>query len=56
MSNSKSEKKDIGREDRRSNSEQTVETEKQVQTEQPGVTYEQKKKEKIQAYTSAVPF
>ena len=29
----KKEEKEIGREDRRSNSEQTIETEKQVQTE-----------------------
>ena len=50
------EEKEIGSEDRRSNSEQTIETEKQVQTEQPGVTFEQKQKEKIQAYTSAVLF
>ena len=52
----KKEEKEIGREDRRSNSEQTTETEKQVQTEQPIVTCEQKQKEKIQAYTSVVPF
>ena len=39
-----------------SNSEQTAETEKQVQSKQPGVTAEQKQKENIQAYTSAVPF
>ena len=39
-----------------SNSEHTVETDKQVQTEQPGVTCEQKQKEKVQAYTSAVLF
>ena len=50
------EEKEIGKDDRRSNSEQTVETEKQVQIEQPVVTCEQKQKEKIQAYTSAVPF
>ena len=65
MSSSRAEKKDmtyqkeekeIGREDKRSNSEQTIETEKQMQTEQLGVTCEQKQKEKIQAYTSAVPF
>ena len=64
MSSSRAEKKEktyqkeereIGREERMSNSEQTVETEKQVQTEQPRVTCEQKQKEKIQAYTSAVP-
>ena len=65
MSNSRAEKKEktdqkedkeIEREDIRRNSEQTVETEKQVQTEHPGVTCEQKQKEKIQAYTSAVSF
>ena len=50
------EEKEIGREDRKSNSKQTTETEKQVQTEQPGVTCEEKQKEKIQAYTSAIPF
>ena len=36
------EEKEIGREDRRSNSRQTAVIEKQVQTEQPGVTCEQK--------------
>ena len=41
------EEKEIGRDDRRSNSEQTAETEKQVQTKQPVVTCEQKQKEKI---------
>ena len=50
------EEKEIGREDRRSNSEQIAEIEKQVQTEQPVVTCEQKQKEKIQVYTSAIPF
>ena len=50
------EEKEIGKDDRMSNSEQTAETEKQVQLKQPGVTGEQKQKEKIQAYTSAVPF
>ena len=48
--------KEIVREDRRINSKQTADTEKQVQIEQPGVTCEQKQKEKIQAYTSTVPF
>ena len=33
-----------------------LQTKKQVQLKQPGVTGEQKQKEKIQAYTSAVPF
>ena len=50
------EEKEIGKEDRMSNSEQTAETEKQVQLKQSGVTGEQKQKEKIQAYTSAIPF
>ena len=36
------EEKEIGREDRRSNSKKNAETKKQVQTEQPGVTCEQK--------------
>ena len=47
------EDKEIGRDDRMSNSEQTAETEKQVQT---GVTCEKKQKENIKAYTSTVPF
>ena len=50
------EEKEIGKEDRMSNLEQTIETEKQVQLKQPRVTGERKQKEKIQAYTSAVPF
>ena len=54
--NDKKEEKEIEREDRKSNLKQTAVTKKQVQTKQPGVTCEQKKKEKIQAYTSAVPF
>ena len=36
--------------------EMTTETEKQVQTEQPEKSSEQKKKEKDKAYTPAVPF
>ena len=47
------EENEIEREDKMSNLEQTTVTEKQVQTEQPGVTCEYKKKEKIQAYTFA---
>ena len=50
------EEKEIGKEDGMNNSEQTAETKKQVQLKQPGVTGEQKQKEKIQAYTFAVPF
>ena len=34
----------------------TAETENKVQTEQPGENHEQKQKEKVQAYTPAVPF
>ena len=34
----------------------TVEIEKKVQTEQPGENSEQRQKEKVQAYTPAVPF
>ena len=54
MTDQKNEK-EIGKEDRMRNLEQTAETEKQVQLKQPGVTGEQKQKEKIQAYTSAIP-
>ena len=50
------EEKEIGKEDKMSNLEQTAETKKQVQLKQPGVTGKQKQKEKIQAYTSTVPF
>ena len=50
------EEKEIERDDRMSNSEQIAETEKQVQTKQPGVTCEKTQKENIQAYTSTVPF
>ena len=54
MSNSRAKKKEMT--NKMSNLKQTAETEKQMQTEQPGVTCEQKQKEKIQAYISAVPF
>ena len=40
----------------RSMIERTIETEKQVQTEQPEKSSEQKQKEKVKAYTPAVPF
>ena len=36
--------------------ERTIETEKQVQTEQPKKSCEQKQKEKVKVYTPAVPF
>ena len=41
------EEKEIGKEDRRSNSEQTAETEKQVQLKQPGVTGEQNRRRRF---------
>ena len=36
--------------------ERTIEIEKQVQTKQPEKSSEQKQKEKVKAYTPAVPF
>ena len=65
MSSSRAEKKErseqeevkeTGEEDRKNNSEWTVETENKVHTEQHGKNCEQKQKEKAQAYTHAVPF
>ena len=50
------EDEETGRENRNSSSELTAETENKVQTEQPGKNCEQKQKEKVQAYTPAVPF
>ena len=41
------EDKEVRREDKMSNSEQTTETEKQVQTEQPGVTYVQNRRRRF---------
>ena len=45
-----------GREDEKSMSERTTKEEKQKQTEQPEKSCGQKQKEKVQAYTPAVPF
>ena len=65
MSSSRAEKKErseqeevkeTGEEDRKNNSEWAVETENKVHTEQHGKNCEQKQKEKVQAYTPAVPF
>ena len=50
------EEEETGRKNRRSSSELTVKTENKVQTERPGENREQKQKEKVQAYTPAVPF
>ena len=65
LSNSRAEKKEMteqeekeetGRNNRKSSSKLTAETENKVQTEQPGENCEQKQKEKVQAYTPAVSF
>ena len=50
------EKKATGGDNGKSMAERTIETEKQVQTEQPEKSSEQKQKEKVKAYTPAVPF
>ena len=50
------EEKAIGGENGKSMAERTKETEKQVQTEQPEKSCEQKQKEKVKAYTLAIPF
>ena len=52
----KKEEKATGGDNRKSMTERTTETEKQVQTEQPEKSCEQKQKEKVKAYTLAVPF
>ena len=50
------EKKATGGDNGKSMTERTIETEKQVQTEQLEKSNEQKQKEKVTAYTPAVPF
>ena len=50
------EEEEIRRKNRKSSSELIAEIENKVQTEQPGENCEQKQKEKVQAYTPAVPF
>ena len=52
----KKEEKVIGGENGKSMIERTIEIEKQVQTEEPEKSCEQKQKEKVKAYTPAVPF
>ena len=65
MSNSRAEEKEktdkkedkaTGGDNGKSKTEKTTETEKQMQTEQPEKVNERKQKEKVQAYTLAVPF
>ena len=65
LSNIRAEKKEkteqekdeeTGIKNRKSSSKLTAETENKVQNEQPGENYEQKQREKVQAYTHAVPF
>ena len=48
--------KETGKEDRKNNLEWVAETDNKVHTEQQGKNCEQKQKEKVQAYTPAVPF
>ena len=50
------EEKVTGGENGKSMAERTIGTEKQVQTKQPEKSCEQKQKEKVKAYTPAVPF
>ena len=50
------EEKATGGDNGRSKTERTTKTEKQVQTEKPEKSCEQKLKEKVKAYTPAVPF
>ena len=52
----KKEEKAAGGDNGKSMTERTTKTEKQVQTEQPEKSSEQKQKEKVKAYTAAVPF
>ena len=50
------EEKETGRKNRNSSSELTADTDNKVQNEQPGENCEQKQKDKVQAYTPAIPF
>ena len=50
------EEEETGRNNRKSSSELTAETENKVKNEQLGENYEQKQEEKVQVYTPAVPF
>ena len=65
MSNSRAEKtkktrqeeeEETRRKNRKSSSELTVDTENKMQNKHPGENCEQNQKEKVQAYTPAVPF
>ena len=48
--------KETGKEYRKNNLEWVAETDNKVHTEQQGKNCEQKQKEKVQAYTPAIPF
>ena len=50
------EEEETRRKNRKNSLELTAETENKVQTEQPWKNCEKKQKEKVQAYTLAVPF
>ena len=50
------EEEETRRKNRKSSSELTIDTENKVQNEQPGENCEQNQKEKVQAYTPAIPF
>ena len=50
------EEEETGRKNRKSSLELAADIENKVQNEQPGENCEQKQKEKVQAYTPAVPF
>ena len=52
----KKEEKSSGGDNGKSVTKRTTGTEKQVQTEQPEKSSEQKQKEKVKAYTPTVPF
>ena len=52
----KKEEKETGGDNGKNMTERTTETEKQVQSKQPEKSSEQKHKEKVKAYTPAVPF
>ena len=54
--NTDEEEEETGREEEKNMSEKTIHAEKQKLTEQPEKSCELKQKEKVQAYTPAVPF
>ena len=50
------EEEETGRNNRKSSLELTADTENKVQNEKPGENCGQKQKDKVQAYTPAIPF